>query len=336
MARRERTTGLPRPRPRAHTRAAPRLAGIALSDRNMRFAILGGVAALLLLVLGTLGYRLYDNNFAQPRSTVLTVGGQTVSLRYYTDRLFTFASDNQSSGQSLPLLEQALLAKLEDEELTVLLAKSNGISVSEEDITNQIAAELGVPVAGAGSSFDTLYRDKLKTTKMSDGHYRRLTRVTIANDRLLDKFEKDGGTTGETVAVRAVVSKSKVTADAVLARIKAGEDMGTVAQTESIDLNSRQKDGVLDSQPVALLPESIRSALAAVKDGEIVGPVDADGNFWVLKVENRDAQGILSTTNIRQLAQLKLDNAIKELKTTTNTKRSLDSSDTKWAESHIS
>ena len=302
----------------------------------MRFSILGGVAALLLLVLGTLGYRLYDNNFAQPRSTVLTVGGQTVSLRYYTDRLFKFASDNQSSGQSLPLLEQALLAKLEDEELTVLLAKSNGISISEEDITNQIAVELGVPVAGAGSSFDTLYRDKLKTTKMSDGHYRRLTRVTIANDRLLDKFEKDGGTTGETVAVRAVVSKSKVTADAVLARIKAGEDMGTVAQTESIDLNSRQKDGVLDPQPVALLPESIRSALAAVKDGEIVGPVDADGNFWVLKVENRDAQGILSTTNIRQLAQLKLDNAIKELKTTTNTKRSLDSSDTKWAESHIS
>ena len=302
----------------------------------MRFAILGGVAALLLLVLGTLGYRLYDNNFAQPRSTVLTVGGQTVSLRYYTDRLFTFASDNQSSGQSLPLLEQALLAKLEDEELTVLLSKSNGISISEEDITNQIAVELGVPIAGAGSSFDTLYRDKLKTTKMSDGHYRRLTRVTIANDRLLDKFEKDGGTTGETVAVRAVVSKSKVTADAVLARIKAGEDMGTVAQTESIDLNSRQKDGVLDPQPVALLPESIRSALAAVKDGEIVGPVDAGGNFWVLKVENRDAQGILSTTNIRQLAQLKLDNAIKELKTTTNTKRSLDSSDTKWAESHIS
>ena len=302
----------------------------------MRFAILGGVAALLLLVLGTLGYRLYDNNFAQPRSTVLTVGGQTVSLRYYTDRLFTFASDNQSSGQSLPLLEQALLAKLEDEELTLLLAKTNGVAISEEDITNQIAVELRVPVAGAGSSFDTLYRDKLKTTKMSDGHYRRLTRVTIANDRLLDKFEKDGGTTGETVAVRAVVSNSKVTADAVLARIKAGEDMGTVAQTESIDLNSRQKDGVLDPQPVALLPESIRSALAAVKDGEIVGPVDAGGNFWVLKVENRDAQGILSTTNIRQLAQLKLDNAIKELKTTTNTKRSLDSSDTKWAESHIS
>ncbi len=302
----------------------------------MRYAILGGAVALVLLVIGLFGYRLYDNNIAQPRSTILTVGGQKVSLSYYTDRLFTFAQANQSSGQSLPLLEQALLSKLEDEELAILLASKNGITITEEDITNQIGVELGVPVAGAGSSFDTLYRDKLKTTKMSDGNYRRLTKATIANNRLLDYYEKEVGTTGETVSVRAVVSSTKEAGDAVLARIKAGEDMGTVAQLESTDLNSRQKDGVLDPQPVALLPDSISKALAAVKDGELVGPVDAQGNFWVLKVESRDPAGQLSTTNIAQLAQLKLDNALKDLKATTDTKRSLDSSDVKWAENHIS
>ena len=302
----------------------------------MRFGILGGAIALILLVVGLLGYRLYDNNIARPRSTILSVGGQTVSLGYYTDRLFTFAQDNQSSGQSLPLLEQALLSKLEDEELALLLASKNGITISEEDITNQIGVELGVPVAGAGSSFDALYRDKLKTTKMSDDNYRRLTRATIANNRLLDQYEKEVGTKAETVSVRAVVSATKVAGEAVLARIKAGEDMGTVAQLESTDLNSRQKDGVLDPQPLALLPESLRTALAAVKDGEIVGPVDAGGNFWVLKVEGRDPAGELSTTNITQLAQLKLDTALKDLKSTTNTKRSLDSSDVKWAENHIS
>lgn len=336
MARRERTTGLPRPRPRSHARDERRVAGIELSDRNVRFGVLGGALALLLLVLGLLGYRWYDNNIAQPRGTILTVGGQTVSLRYYTDRLFKFASDNQSSGQSLPLLEQALLSKLEDEELTRLLASKNGITISEEDITNQIGVELGVPVAGSGSSFDTLYRAKLKTTKMSDGNFRRLTKVTIANNRLLDQYEKEVGTTGETVSVRAVVSNGKAASDAVLARIKAGEDMGTVAQLESRDPNSRQKDGILDPQPTALLPEPLRKALEAVKDGEIVGPVSVQNSFWVLKVEARDAAGTLSTTNITQLAKLKLDNALKDLKTTTTTKRSLESSDIKWAEAHIS
>ena len=335
MARRERTTGLPRPRPRSHARDDRRVAGIQLSDRNVRSGVFAVVVALGLLVLGMLSYRLYDNNIGQPRSTILSVGGQPVSLRYYTDRLFKFVQDNQTSGQSVALLEQALLSKLEEEELTVLLANKNGIAISEEDITNQIAAELGVPVAGSGSSFDTLYRARLKTVKVSDGNYRRLTRVTIANNRLLEQYEKEVGTTAETVAVRAVVSNSKVASDAVLVRIKAGEDMGTVAQKESTDLNSRQKDGVLDPQPVALLPEPISKALAAVKDGEIVGPVDANGNFWVLKVEGRDPQGALSTTNIKQIAQIKLDNAIKDLKNTTTIKRALDSSDIKWAEKHI-
>lgn len=335
MARRERTTGLPRPRARAHARDERRFAGIELSDRNLRFGILGGALALLVLVLGMLGYRWYDNNIAQPRSTILSVGGQTVSLRYYADRLYKFATDNQSSGQSLPLLEQSLLAKLEEEELTLLLATKNGITISEEDITNQIGVELGVPVAGSGSSFDTLYRDRLKTSKMSDGNYRRLTKVTIANDRLLEQYETEVGLAGETVVLRAVLSNSKETADAALARIKAGEDMGTVAQQESTDLSSRQKDGVLDAEPVALLPESIRKALEAVKDGELVGPIEAQGNFWILKVETRDPQGVLSTTNITQLAQLKLDNALKELKAATKTTRSLDSSDIKWAEKHI-
>ncbi|MEP6872295.1 MAG: peptidylprolyl isomerase [Anaerolineaceae bacterium] len=311
------------------------MAGVELSDRNVRLGVFAVVVALGLLVLGMLSYRLYDNSIGQPRSSILTVSGQSVSLRYYTDRLFKFIQDNQSSGQSLPLLEQSLLSKLEEEELTLLLANKNGVAISEQDITNQIAAELGVPVAGSGSSFDTLYRARLKTVKVSDGNYRRLTRVTIANNRLLDLYEKEGGATAETVSLRAVVSNSKDAADAVLARIKAGEDMGTVAQKESTDLNSRQKDGVLDAQPVSLLPESISKALAAVKDGEIVGPIDANGNFWVLKVESRDPVGTLSTTNISQIAKIKLDKAIKDLKNTTTIKRSLDSSDIKWAENHI-
>ena len=69
-------------RARAHARDERRFAGIGLSDRNLRVGILGGALALRVLVLGMLGYRWYDNNIAQPRSTILSVGGQTVSLRY--------------------------------------------------------------------------------------------------------------------------------------------------------------------------------------------------------------------------------------------------------------
>ncbi|MBA4179929.1 MAG: hypothetical protein C0506_05005 [Anaerolinea sp.] len=335
MARRERTTGLPRPRPRANARNERRVAGVRLSDRNIRFGVLGGSAALLVIVLFLLGYRWYDENIARPNSSVLTVAGDEYSLEYYTDRLFQFAQLNQSSGTNPSLLEQALLQKLEEEALALKLAAEKGITISEQDITNQIGVELGVPVGGSGSSFATLYRQKLKDLKMSDGNYRRLTEAQIAHDRLLLEYEKEVGSTGETVTLRAVLSPSKEAADAVVARINAGEDMGTVAQQDSTDLASRQKDGLLDPGPQALLPEQARNALEGKADGELIGPVDVDGNFWVFRIEKRDPEGALTTAQTTDLAERKLEEAIEALRATTTIKRSLDPSDIKWAENHI-
>lgn len=310
------------------------MAGVELTDRNIRYAVLGGSLALLVLVIGLLGYRWYDSNIAQPRSAVLTVDGEKYSLSYYADRLFAFVQANQDSGSGLSLIEQALLRKLEDEALTLKLAEQKGIQITEQDITNQIGVELGVPVGGVGSSFDTLYRQKLETAKMSDDNYRRLTKAQIANDRLLLEYEKEVGTTGETITLRAILSPNKAAADAIVTRLKAGEDMGSLAQQESTDLTSRQKDGLLEPTPQALLPEAAIAALKDKPDGEIIGPVDVDGDFWVFKVEKRDPAGSLSTSQTTQLAQKKLDEALQNLRLTTTIKRSLDPSDVKWAEKH--
>lgn len=334
MARRDRTTGLPRPRPRANARHGRRFAGIEFSDRELRLAVLGGAAGLLIMVLGLIGYRYYDRNYAQPRSSVLTVAGEKYSLSYYADRLYPFVQENQSTGSSLSLLEQALLQKLETEALTLKLAEQKGITITEQDITNQIGADLGVPVGGTGSSFDTLYRQKLKTSKMSDDHYRRLTKAKIANDRLLLAYEQEVGSTGETLTIRAVLSGSKEAADAIVTRIKAGEDMGTVAQQESTDLASRQKDGLLDATPQSLLPEQALTAMAGKNDGELIGPIQVETNFWVFRIEKRDPQGSYTTSQTTQLAQKKLDAAVADLRLTTKISRSLDPSDVAWAESH--
>jgi parvulin-like peptidyl-prolyl isomerase len=249
--------------------------------------------------------------------------------------LFQFAQVNQSSGTSLSLVEQALLQKLEEEALALQLAAKQGIAITEQDITNQIGATLGVPVGGSGSSFDTLYRQKLKDLKMSDGNYRRLTKAQIANDRLLLAYEAEIGSAGETISLRAVLSPTKEAAEAIVARIKGGEDMGTVAQKDSTDLESRQKDGLLDPTSQALLPEAARKALEGKSDGELIGPVEVEGNFWVLRVEKRDPEGALTTAQTTDLAKLKLDDAIDALRLTSKIKRSLDPSDIKWAENHI-
>jgi len=333
MARRDRTTGLPRPRVRQASHPERTVAGIALNDQTTRFAILGGAAFLLVLVLGLMGWRWYDQNYRIPDRVVLQVGEEKFDLSYYADRLFPYAQTQVQAGVNLQLAEQALLGVLEEEAIVTALAKEKGITVSDQDITNEVAAQLGVPVGGAGSSFDTLYRQRLKSLTMSDDHYRREIEATVYRQRLLDAYKAEMGETGEMVTLRSVILQTKEDADAVTERIKAGEDMGTVAQTESADLDSRQRDGVMEPEPPALLPEAIRTAIEGKEAGtELFGPVEAAGYFWVFRIEKRDPHATPSDTQKSQMADLKLDEEIAAKRASVTIKRTLSNSSLEWAE----
>ncbi len=336
MARRERTTGLPRPRPRPKSaKSGVYFAGVNWSEGHLRLVILSGAAALLLLVAGMIAYGWYDDNIATPNHVVLNVGGDKFKLSYYTDRLYAFAqADAQANGGStnLPLVEQQLLTKLEDEALTIQLAKDKGIDLNDDAITQQIATTLGVPVGGAGSSFDVLYRAKLKSDKMSDSSFRRLSEAQLANDKLLELYQKDLGDTGEGVSIRAVVVASQADAQKALDRINAGDDMGTVAQEMSIDSDSVQNDGHMLPVPTQLLPQSVQDAIKDKTAGDtLLGPIQVQANYWVFRIEKRDPAYTYTASDKSQLAQKQLDQAIADQRTKTTINRDLSSSDATWA-----
>lgn len=334
MARRvERTTGLPRPRPKERRDSARTFAGITWTDRRRDLTILGVAVAFAVLVGGMLLFQFYDNTVLQPRSTVLRVGDEKVSLSYYTDRLLPFIQQNQQSNTSTALLEESLLAKLEEEALVILVGRDNGINLTDEEVTAAIAAEFGVPAGGSGSQFDSLYRDRLKSTGMSDGNYRRMVEASEVNKRLLDKMRTDLGPSGEQVTMRVVLQNSQASAQKILERAKAGEDFGTLAQTESLDLTTRQEDGLLPRESPLLLPESVKAAIEGKNPGDIVGPVQVEANWWVVRLEKRETAEY-SVAQTDQLSQVKLDQALAAKRTQVKIDRSLDSGDLKWAEKH--
>jgi parvulin-like peptidyl-prolyl isomerase len=309
------------------------VAGVAVTEQTTRIAILGGVALLLVLVLGLLGWRWYDQNYRVPEKVILRVGEERFKLEYYADRLFPYAQSQAGSGVNLGLAEEALVGVLESEALVRLVAQEKGITVTEQDITAEIAAQLGVPVGGTGSSFDTLYRQRLKSLTMSDGNYRRMVEAQVYRTRLIDAYKAEMGETGELVTLRAISLSTKEEADAVVARIEAGEDMGTVAQTTSNDLTSRQKDGVLDPEPVRLYPENVRALIEGKEAGaELFGPVDVSGNFWVFRIEKRDPEATPTDTQKNQLAEIMLEDDLKAKRTAVTIRRDLNASDLTWAE----
>lgn len=334
MARRERTTALPRQRPRADRTSARTF--FLTTEETLRLLILGGAGLLLVIVLGLIGWRWYDQTFRVPEKVVLQVGDERFKLKYYADRLFPYAQSVTGTGINLGIAEQQLLAILEEEAVVNAIARDRGITVTPEEVTQEIASQLGVPAGGAGTAFDNLYRQRLQSLTMSDANYRRQIEAQLYRKKLKDAILADLGDTTEMVTLRTIITTTEEEARAALARIQAGEDMGTVAQVTSKDLNSRQKDGIMDPEPPALLPEAIRNAIEGKQAGtELIGPVQiATGDWWIFRIEKRDPNATPSETQKSQLADLEIDRLIAEKRTQLTIRRNLTSDDIRWAEEH--
>lgn len=336
MARRERTTAIPKRRERAAVeRKASRF---GWDERTTRFGLLGLAAALLLVVIGVFAYRVYDSRVGVPNKVILSVAGEEFTLRYYTDRLGPYVLQNQNSGASLSILEENLLNNLEREAITVSVARQQGVDLSDEAVREFIAGQLGVPVGGSGSSFDSLYRAQLRTLGLDDRAYRRLKQAELADTKLKEAVESTLGTKGEQYTVRVILTSGEDTANELLERIRAGEDMGVIAQVESLDLETRQQDGILQPEPTELFPESVKAAIEGKVEGDLVGPVQVESNWWIFRIEAIEERDY-SPAQLTQLAsarlQAQLDARKEELRAQSAIKRDLTAADLRWARDHI-
>lgn len=333
MTRRDRTTGLPRQRERGAAAQQRTFLGMRWSETHTRFAILGGVVLLGLIVLGMIGYRWYVDNVQLPNRVVLRVDDQEYNLAYFTERLPSFAQANPSL--TVGFREPALLRKLEEEALTIIAARERGVDLSRDAVTAWIAEDLGVPVGGSGSSFDTLYRQRLRTVGLSNDDYRRLATAQLADERMLEVLKEERGPVGETYTLRVVSVPEEADAQAILGRIEAGEDMGTIAQTESNDLSTRQEDGLTEPTPIELFQDNVQEALAGLEEDALIGPIEVGNNFWVLRIERIQADGTYTENQRNQLARLDLGAVIEELRGTVTIRKSLGSAETDWAYENI-
>jgi parvulin-like peptidyl-prolyl isomerase len=306
------------------------------SERGQRLAIIGGSVALLLLIVAFVAYQLYDSQVARPNKVVLSVGSEQVKLSYYADRLDQFIQANAQSGSTVQLLAEDLLSTLEREAILVQVARDKGITLTGDEVTAFIARQLNVPVGGAGSSFDVLYRSQLKTLHLSDTNYRRVKTAELADDKLRAKLAEEIGTKGEQFTIQTVVLTSKEDADTIFSRAQAGEDLGQLAQEASKDPQSRQNNGLNPPEPRELLPENIAAAIEGKQPGELIGPIQVQTAWWVFKIDRKEEVDY-SEAQKSDLLTKRLEAALtaKRAQLAGQIKRNLDADDLSWAQSHL-
>ncbi|HET7738789.1 MAG TPA: peptidylprolyl isomerase [Tepidiformaceae bacterium] len=340
MARRERTTGLPRqPRQVRRVHTGRTFLGVPINDATIRLGVLGFAGALLIVVTGLLGWQWYSNTFVRPDKVVLSVGDRETSLRYYADRLYQFSLANPTVTATL---SQQLLNKLQEEDVTVLLARQEGIDLSEDAITRAI----GLDLAGAdatepltGADYLQALKTRLDTLGYSESVYRRIYEASLANDGLIEQFKTEIGDTAESVSYRVVAVETEDEANEVLDLVRGGDSIGTIAQARSLDVESRQNDGLVEAQPLELLPEAFIAAFEGKVAGDLLDPFEVEGVWFAIQVETIDPEGALDDAKKTDLAQKRLDEAIAEHQTLLTSQgqitRDLSAGDFEWAVDHL-
>ncbi len=329
MPRRDRTTGKPKHRPKPESERGQTVAGVSWREGYTRWAILGGVGALLLVVVGLIGYRWYDENIGKPREVVLRVEDQSFSLGYFTDRLGPFAVQNPNLTEGFR--EPAMLTRLEEEAIMVHMARERGYDLSDEAVLDHIAEDLGLERGGDDNTFDEVYRSRVRQTGMGESDYRRMSRASLAESLLLEDVMDDVGETGETVTLRAVLHVDEDEATAIYERIDDGEDMGEVALEASLDPESREDEGLLEPSPRRLYPGEIREALEDADEGDLIEPLEAQGAWWVIRVEDIDPDGEFTEEVQQELADEELRELIEDTSDELEISRSLSDSQRRWA-----
>jgi parvulin-like peptidyl-prolyl isomerase len=87
--------------------------------------------------------------------------------------------------------------------------------------------------------------------------------------------------------VSHILVKTKAEADAVLARLKGGEDFAAVAQQVSLDPGSKTKGGALDCSPKGSFVPEFDTVASELPVGQLSDPVQTQYGFHILLVRER-------------------------------------------------
>jgi peptidyl-prolyl cis-trans isomerase C len=91
----------------------------------------------------------------------------------------------------------------------------------------------------------------------------------------------------EEIRARIIVTKSQADAQGLLKQVQGGALFEALAMERSIDQATRFNGGDMGYVTTDILPQNFKTALSTAKVGDTVGPIQADGGWAILRVEDR-------------------------------------------------
>ena len=255
------------------------------------------------------------------------VNQELVTAVELQSRLARIRDDAQRSRTTLPppaTLRKQVLDSLIDERVMVTNARENGSRVEEPELDRAVANiaaqnQLTLPqlrerLRQEGqiyAKFRDNIRDQLMVERLREREVSNRIRITDAEiDDVLEKRRIEAGLTPEINVAQilvtipdgasdAVVEQRRAVAAAAFARVRGGEDFGTVAREVSEDGN-RAQGGEIGLRSADRLPDVFVKTVQSLKAGEIAPELLRTGaGFHVLKLVERKEPNAFSAQQTR-------------------------------------
>lgn len=287
---------------------------------------LNPIARLVLAaaLLGALGPAWPQARVRNGDYIVAVVNQELVTAAEIDRRIERAREDAQRAGQRLPPdadLRKQVMDLLIEERVIVTYARDAGVRIDEPDVDRAVQSvaqqnQLTLPqlrerLRAEGldyARFRANLRDQMTIERVREREVYQRIRISdgeidayVQKQRALAKAEPELNLAQILVplpdgADDATVAQKKAQAEALLARVRGGEDFAAVAKEASQDGN-RERGGEIGLRPVSRLPDLFVEASEKLAVGQVTPvPVRSGAGFHILKViERKEAAGFKVT-----------------------------------------
>lgn len=203
------------------------------------------------------------------------VNGQSILLEEFEREV------NRAGGAVPP---EAVLEAMIETLLLEQTASSAGIAVSDDELDELIQTD--IDAVGGRATFE----ERLQNNGMTEEEYREKVRSSLTAQRLQMQVAEEVPDTLEHVHARHILVDARDEAEAILTQLREGADFGTLAQTYSNDVSTRDRGGDLGFFPRGLLlvPE-LEDAAFALDLGQISDVIESNLlGFHIIQVLERE------------------------------------------------
>jgi parvulin-like peptidyl-prolyl isomerase len=142
--------------------------------------------------------------------------------------------------------------------------------------------------AELSAAYDSWIDTIRQQTGISEAQYRDYIRAGLLTSKLADALGEEVPTVAEQANARHILVETEEEANAVLARLEAGEEFADLAQELSTDTGSAANGGELGFVPRGRFVEPIDEAIFTLPIGEISEPIETEFGWHIVQVLDRE------------------------------------------------